>query len=50
MLDTMGIAKFVEECDGFAKAYGPRFTPPDLLRKMAKEGKPFYKMALPAAA
>jgi 3-hydroxyacyl-CoA dehydrogenase/enoyl-CoA hydratase/3-hydroxybutyryl-CoA epimerase len=50
MLDTMGIAKFVEECDAFVKAYGPRFTPPDLLRTMAKEGKTFYKQALPAAA
>ena len=50
MLDTMGIAKFVEDCDLMAKAYGERFTPPDLLRKMAKEGKTFYAPVLPAAA
>lgn len=50
MLDTMGIARFVEECEAMVKAYGPRFTPPDLLRKMAKEGRTFYKQALPAAA
>jgi 3-hydroxyacyl-CoA dehydrogenase/enoyl-CoA hydratase/3-hydroxybutyryl-CoA epimerase len=50
MLDTMGIAAFVEECDAMAKTYGPRFTPPDLLRTMAREGRTFYKQALPRAA
>ncbi|MDX2030655.1 MAG: 3-hydroxyacyl-CoA dehydrogenase NAD-binding domain-containing protein [Blastocatellia bacterium] len=42
MIDTIGVAKFVEECDRMAEKYGPRFTPPKLLREMAARGARFY--------
>jgi 3-hydroxyacyl-CoA dehydrogenase/enoyl-CoA hydratase/3-hydroxybutyryl-CoA epimerase len=47
-IDTVGAKAFVAECDDLAARFGPRFTPPDLLRRMAKEGKTFYKQLLPA--
>lgn len=43
LIDTIGTAKFVEECDRMAAKYGPRFTPPKLLRDMAAKGESFYK-------
>ncbi|MBK9708801.1 MAG: enoyl-CoA hydratase/isomerase family protein [Acidobacteria bacterium] len=43
LIDTIGTAKFVEECDRMAAKYGPRFTPPKLLRDMAAKGERFYK-------
>ena len=43
LIDTIGTAKFVEECDRMAAIYGPRFTPPKLLRDMAAKGERFYK-------
>lgn len=42
MIDTIGVAKFAEECDVMANAYGPGFAVPDMLRDMAKTGKNFY--------
>jgi len=45
MIDTIGVADFVAECDRLAQAYGPRFDPPQLLREMAKKGETFYKAA-----
>ena len=42
LIDTVGLAKFVEECDRMAQAYGPRFAPPQLLRDMAARGETFY--------
>ena len=42
LIDTVGVAKFVEECDALASKYGPRFTPSQLLRDMAAGGKTFY--------
>ncbi|MFN0086879.1 MAG: 3-hydroxyacyl-CoA dehydrogenase NAD-binding domain-containing protein [Blastocatellia bacterium] len=42
MIDTIGAAKFVEECDRMAAKYGPRFTPPKILREMAANGARFY--------
>ena len=42
LMDLMGIAKFVAECDGLAQKYGERFTPPALLRDMAAKGETFY--------
>lgn len=41
-MDTVGIAKFVEECDALAAKYGKRFAPPALLRTMARDGRRFY--------
>lgn len=42
-IDTMGVAEFVLEADRLAQAYGPRFTPPQLLRDMAANGETFYQ-------
>ncbi len=42
LVDTVGVAKFVEECDALAKKYGDRFAPPKLLRDMAAKGETFY--------
>ncbi len=44
-IDMVGINKFVEDCDRMAQAYGPRFTPPKLLRDMAEKGEGFYGKA-----
>ncbi|WP_262693788.1 3-hydroxyacyl-CoA dehydrogenase NAD-binding domain-containing protein [Kordiimonas aquimaris] len=41
-IDTMGVAEFVREADRLAQAYGPRFTPPQMLRDMAEKGESFY--------
>ena len=41
-IDGMGVAPFVRLCDRRSKAYGPRFTPPDLLIDMAKRHETFY--------
>jgi 3-hydroxyacyl-CoA dehydrogenase/enoyl-CoA hydratase/3-hydroxybutyryl-CoA epimerase len=38
----VGAKAFVETCDRLASAYGPRFTPPKLLRDMAAAGGSFY--------
>ncbi|HXW21794.1 MAG TPA: 3-hydroxyacyl-CoA dehydrogenase family protein, partial [Rhodomicrobium sp.] len=42
LIDTVGIAKFVQECEALAKKHGERFTPPKLLRDMAARGETFY--------
>lgn len=42
-IDTMGVAEFVREADRLAQAYGPRFTPPQMLREMAEKGETFYQ-------
>lgn len=41
-IDTMGVDEFVREADRLTQAYGPRFTPPQLLRDMAANGETFY--------
>ena len=41
-LDMMGAAQAVEICDALTKSEGARFTTPDLLREMAKNGETFY--------
>jgi 3-hydroxyacyl-CoA dehydrogenase/enoyl-CoA hydratase/3-hydroxybutyryl-CoA epimerase len=41
-VQTAGVANFVAECDRLAQKYGPRFTPPKLLRDMAAKGESFY--------
>ncbi len=42
LIDTVGVGRFVAECKALAKQHGPRFDPPRLLKKMAKEGRTFY--------
>jgi 3-hydroxyacyl-CoA dehydrogenase/enoyl-CoA hydratase/3-hydroxybutyryl-CoA epimerase len=41
-IDGMGAKAFVALCGGLAAKYGPRFTPPQLLRDMAAKGETFY--------
>jgi len=41
-MDTVGIARFVEECDSLAQKFGEGFKVPDILRTMAAEGRSFY--------
>ncbi len=45
MIDTIGVGTFVEECDRLAQKYGPRFSPPKLLRDMAAKNETFYVAA-----
>ncbi len=42
LIDQVGLKTFVETCDRLAATYGPRFTPPALLRDMAAKGETFY--------
>jgi 3-hydroxyacyl-CoA dehydrogenase/enoyl-CoA hydratase/3-hydroxybutyryl-CoA epimerase len=42
MIDTIGVANFVADCDRMRQAYGPRFSAPALLREMAADGVKFY--------
>jgi len=42
MIDTIGAAAFVAECDRMAAAYGERFSPPQALRDMAASGGSYY--------
>lgn len=41
LIDTVGAADFVAECDRLAAAHGERFSPPPSLRVMAAEGRTF---------
>ena len=41
-VDTIGVGRFVAECDRLAQRHGERFAPPRLLREMAAAGKAFY--------
>jgi 3-hydroxyacyl-CoA dehydrogenase / enoyl-CoA hydratase / 3-hydroxybutyryl-CoA epimerase len=42
LIDGVGLAKFVAECDALAQKYGERFKPNALLRDMAAKGETFY--------
>lgn len=42
-VDTIGVKKFVDECNVLAKKYGKRFKPTRKLKEMAAEGKSFYQ-------
>jgi 3-hydroxyacyl-CoA dehydrogenase/enoyl-CoA hydratase/3-hydroxybutyryl-CoA epimerase len=42
LIEGVGIAKFVEICDGLAQRHGARFAPPQMLRDMAARGEGFY--------
>ena len=44
-IETEGLANFVAEADRLAKTYGERFSVPDSLREMAKNGETFYQRA-----
>jgi len=41
-IDWIGVTDFVSECSRLAEQYGERFAVPEILKKMAKEGKSFY--------
>jgi 3-hydroxyacyl-CoA dehydrogenase/enoyl-CoA hydratase/3-hydroxybutyryl-CoA epimerase len=45
LIDTVGVDNFVQECDRMAQKYGPRFSPPQLLRDMAANNETFYQAA-----
>ncbi len=42
LIDTVGPAAFVAECERLAIAYGQRFAPTDTLRRMAAHGELYY--------
>ncbi|HPF47982.1 MAG TPA: 3-hydroxyacyl-CoA dehydrogenase family protein, partial [Emcibacteraceae bacterium] len=42
MIDTIGIDKFISECDELSKKHGDVFKVPEMLRKMQKDGQRFY--------
>ncbi|WP_227284002.1 3-hydroxyacyl-CoA dehydrogenase NAD-binding domain-containing protein [Boseongicola sp. H5] len=48
-LDILGAPYAADRCDQLTKAYGARFTTPDLLREMADKGQSFYGRFGPAA-
>ena len=41
-IDTIGVDKFVTECDRLAQKFGPRFAPSAWLRDRAATGTNFY--------
>jgi len=42
MIDQTGLKEFVAQADTYAAKYGDRFSPPQLLRDMAEQGRTFY--------
>ena len=48
-IDTIGVEAYVATADMLAQRHGARFTPPQLLRDMAKKGETFYKDSTPSA-
>ncbi|MBX3501873.1 MAG: enoyl-CoA hydratase/isomerase family protein [Alphaproteobacteria bacterium] len=49
LIDQVGVAKFVQECDSLAQKYGSQFSVPKLLRDMAAKGQSFYGAKAKAA-
>jgi 3-hydroxyacyl-CoA dehydrogenase/enoyl-CoA hydratase/3-hydroxybutyryl-CoA epimerase len=45
LIDTVGVANFVAECEDFSEKHGPRFTPTASLRDMASKGTSFWAEA-----
>lgn len=41
-VDTIGIKKFVKECERMARRHGKRFRPSKWLKERAKRGEPFH--------
>lgn len=39
-IDTVGVDRFVADCEALASRVGPRFAPPELLRKLVGTGTP----------
>ena len=50
LIEGVGVAKFVEICDGLAQRHGARFAPPQMLRDMAARGEGFYETKQAKAA
>ena len=50
LIDTIGAADFVRQCDLLTQRLGPRFSPPALLREMAAKGGKFYDTGKAKAA
>lgn len=50
LIDTLGIARFVNECEDMARRYGPRFQPSPWLAARAARGEAFYENAGAAGA
>jgi len=44
LIDTLGIQRFVEVCEGFAERFGPRWQPSPWLKARAAEGMRFYPL------
>jgi 3-hydroxyacyl-CoA dehydrogenase / enoyl-CoA hydratase / 3-hydroxybutyryl-CoA epimerase len=42
LIDTVGVAAFVAECDRLSEQVGPRFAPCQRLREMAAQGRGFF--------
>jgi 3-hydroxyacyl-CoA dehydrogenase/enoyl-CoA hydratase/3-hydroxybutyryl-CoA epimerase len=42
LIDSVGVAAFVQTCDRLSQTYGDRFAPPQLLRDMAAKNDTFY--------
>ncbi|WAH55405.1 3-hydroxyacyl-CoA dehydrogenase NAD-binding domain-containing protein [Pseudomonas silvicola] len=42
LIDTVGVATFVEQCDVLSQTAGERFRPATWLRERAARGEPFY--------
>jgi 3-hydroxyacyl-CoA dehydrogenase/enoyl-CoA hydratase/3-hydroxybutyryl-CoA epimerase len=45
LIETVGLAPFVAECDRLAHRYGERFRPSPWLRARAAEGQLFHAQA-----
>ncbi len=48
-LDIIGADKAVEICDGLTARFGERFSTPNMLRKLSKDGEGFYSRFGPKA-
>lgn len=42
LIETVGVAEFVKQCEQLAKRHGERFKPTPKLRRLAREDKTFY--------
>jgi 3-hydroxyacyl-CoA dehydrogenase/enoyl-CoA hydratase/3-hydroxybutyryl-CoA epimerase len=45
LIDTIGAARFVDDCRRLADRFGPRFEPCDSLKDMARRGVRFHAAA-----
>ena len=42
LIETIGLSRFVDECEAMAATFGPRFVPPGGLKDRARSGRHFY--------